>query len=135
MASSATAIASRCRRCWPASQTRSPTKAFSISLRARPGMPIGSGGGFSRCCPNAAGLQITAVLADAEFGDVTAFRRALHRWRLLYAVGVSRHLTVFPGTPAVHVPPSSRTGRPRSQLVLVDDTRPIAVSALALTLP
>ena len=58
----------------------------------------------------AAGLQITAVLADAEFGDVTAFRRALHRWRLPYAVGVSRHLTVFPGTPAVHVPPSGRDG-------------------------
>ena len=83
----------------------------------------------------AAGLQITAVLADAEFGDVTAFRRALHRWRLPYAVGVSRQLTVFVGTPAVHVPPSPRTGRPRSQLVLRDDTRSIAVSALALTLP
>jgi SRSO17 transposase len=83
----------------------------------------------------AAGLQITAVLADAEFGDVTAFRRALHRWRLPYAVGISRHLTVFPGIPAVHVPPSPRTGRPRSQLVLVNDIRPIAVSALALTFP
>jgi SRSO17 transposase len=83
----------------------------------------------------AAGLQLTAVLADAEFGDVTAFRRALDRWRLPYAVGVSRHLTVFPGTPAVHVPPSGRMGRPRSQLVLVDDTRPMAVRALALALP
>jgi SRSO17 transposase len=83
----------------------------------------------------AAGLRITAVLADAEFGDVTAFRRALHRWRLRYAVGVSRHLTVFLGTPRVYVPPNARTGRPRSQLVLVDDTRPIAVSALALMLP
>ena len=83
----------------------------------------------------AARLHITAVLADAEFGDVTAFRRALHRWHLPYAVGVSRHLTVFPGTPAVHVPPSARTGRPRSQLVLVDAARPIAVSAVALTLP
>ena len=83
----------------------------------------------------AARLHITAVLADAEFGDVTAFRRALHRWHLPYAVGISRHLTVFPGTPAVHVPPSARTGRPRSQLVLVDAARPIAVSAVALTLP
>jgi SRSO17 transposase len=83
----------------------------------------------------AAGLQITAVLADAEFGDVTAFRRALHRWRLPYAVGISRHLTVFPGTPAVHVPPSGRMGRPRSQLVLMHDTRPITVRALALALP
>ena len=27
----------------------------------------------------AAGLHLTAVVADAEFGDVTVFRRALHR--------------------------------------------------------
>ena len=65
----------------------------------------------------AAGLHLTAVVADAEFGDITAFRRTLHQWRLPYALGVSRHLTVFRGTPAVHIPPSSRTGRPRSQLV------------------
>src|SRR3984893_13796883 len=41
----------------------------------------------------AAGLQVTAVLAAAGFGDSTAFRGALHRWRLPYAVGISRHLT------------------------------------------
>ena len=35
----------------------------------------------------ASGLTLTAVLADAEFGDVTAFRAALHRLRLPYAVG------------------------------------------------
>src|SRR4051812_45739856 len=67
----------------------------------------------------AAGLQVTAVLADAEFGDVTTFRRALHRWALPYAVGVSRHLTVFSGTPAGPVPPRLWAGRPRSQLGLV----------------
>ena len=60
----------------------------------------------------AAGLQVTVVLADAEFVDVTTFRRAIDRWGLPYAVGVSRHLTVFPGTSAVHVPPSKRVGRP-----------------------
>lgn len=83
----------------------------------------------------AAGLHLTAVVADAEFGDITAFRRLLHQWRLPYALGVSRHLTVFRGTPAVHIPPSSRTGRPRSQLVLVNDNRPITVRAVALALP
>lgn len=83
----------------------------------------------------AAGLHLTAVVADAEFGDITAFRRVLHQWRLPYALGVSRQLTVFRGTPAVHIPPSSRTGRPRSQLVLVHDTRPITVRAVALALP
>jgi SRSO17 transposase len=83
----------------------------------------------------AAGLHLTAVVADAEFGDITAFRRRLHQWRLPYALGISRHLTVFRGAPAVHIPPSSRIGRPRSQLVLVTDTRPITVRALALALP
>lgn len=83
----------------------------------------------------AAGLHLTAVVADAEFGDITAFRRLLHQWRLPYALGVSRHLTVFRGTPAVHIPPSSRTGRPRSQLVLVNDTQPVTVRAVALALP
>ena len=66
----------------------------------------------------AAGLHLTAVVADAEFGDVTAFRRALHQWQLPYAVGVSRHLTVFRGTPAVSIPASAPTGRPRSRPVL-----------------
>jgi SRSO17 transposase len=83
----------------------------------------------------AGGLSVTAVLADAEFGDVTIFRRALHRWKLPYAVGVSRHLTVFRGTPSVHLPPSGRLGRPRTQLVLTEATQPIAVRALALALP
>jgi SRSO17 transposase len=83
----------------------------------------------------AAGLRVTAVVADAEFGDIAAFRRTLQQWRLPYALGVSRHLTVFRGTPAVHIPPSAHTGRPRSQLVLVTKTRPITVRALALALP
>jgi len=80
----------------------------------------------------AAGLHVTGVLADAEFGDMTAFRRVLHQWRLPYALGVSRHLTVFRGTPAVHIPPSPHTGRPRSQLVMTTATRAISVRALAL---
>jgi SRSO17 transposase len=84
----------------------------------------------------AAGLQLTAVVADAEFGDITAFRRLLHQWRLPYALGISHHLTVFRGTPAVHIPPDPRTGRPRSQLVLVNRTTDaITVRALALSLP
>ncbi len=84
----------------------------------------------------AAGLQLTGVVADAEFGDITAFRRLLHQWRLPYALGISRHLTVFRGTPAVHIPPDPRTGRPRSQLVMVDrKTAAMTVRALALGLP
>jgi hypothetical protein len=46
----------------------------------------------------AAGFQITAVLGDAEFGDNTLLRRALHRWQLPYALGISSTLTMFRGT-------------------------------------
>lgn len=49
----------------------------------------------------AAAIAITAVVADAEFGDGTTFRRTLHRLQLAYAVGVSSTLTVFCGTPAM----------------------------------
>ncbi len=46
------------------------------------------------------GIPVTAVLGDAEFGDNATLRRALHRAKLPYALGVSSTLTVFPGTPA-----------------------------------
>ena len=83
-----------------------------------------------------AGLTVTAVAADAEFGDVAAFRRVLHQWRLPYALGISRQITVFRGAPAVHIPPTGPTGRPRSQLTLVDPTTTaVNVRALALSLP
>src|SRR5712692_7095377 len=42
----------------------------------------------------AAGLQIDGVLADAAYGNVTAFRTALDRMGLRYAVGVASRLTV-----------------------------------------
>jgi SRSO17 transposase len=84
----------------------------------------------------AAGLQLTGVVADAEFGDITAFRRLLHQWRLPYALGISHHLTVFRGTPAVHIPSDPRTGRPRSQLVMGErTTAALTVRALAIGLP
>jgi SRSO17 transposase len=83
-----------------------------------------------------AGLEVTGVLADAEFGDVAAFRRILHQWRLPYALGVSRHLTVFRGAPAVHIPASGPTGRPRSQLTMIDPTTTaVSVRELAVGVP
>jgi SRSO17 transposase len=42
----------------------------------------------------AAGLQLDAVLADAAYGNVHAFRTALDRMGLRYAVGVGTQLTV-----------------------------------------
>jgi SRSO17 transposase len=43
----------------------------------------------------AAGIQITAVLGDAEFGDNRTLRQYLHRTGLNYAMGVSSTLTVL----------------------------------------
>lgn len=42
----------------------------------------------------AAGIQIVAVLADAAYGNVLAFRTAVDRMGLRYAVGVAKRLTV-----------------------------------------
>jgi SRSO17 transposase len=84
----------------------------------------------------AAGFDITAVLGDAEFGDNATLRRTLHRLKLPYALGISSTLTVFRGTPKVAVP-TKKPGRsrPTSRLQLVDDTRPVAVRAIAIELP
>ena len=54
----------------------------------------------------ASGITVTAVVADAEFGDCTALRRTLHNMELPYALGVSSHLTVFTGTPRTQSPPT-----------------------------
>jgi SRSO17 transposase len=83
----------------------------------------------------AARFAVTAVLADAEFGDVTAFRTALHRLRLSYAVGISAHLTVFLTRPVLRVPASPRHGRPRTRLQMVNPVAPIAVREVAAAVP
>jgi SRSO17 transposase len=85
----------------------------------------------------AAGLQVTAVVADAGYGDVTLLRRALHNLKLPYALGISSTLTVFGGTPAIHPAPvvrGPRQRRPRATLIDPHET-PVAVSALAAALP
>jgi SRSO17 transposase len=63
----------------------------------------------------AAGVTLTAVVADAEYGDNTTVRQTLHRLRLPYALGISPTLTVFRGTPTLRVdrtqsPPRNRRG-------------------------
>lgn len=79
----------------------------------------------------ASGVRVTGVLADAEFGDNGLFRATLHRSRLPYAVGISSHLTVFRGTPAIAVPRGGPRGRPRTQAVVPSGVHPVAVSVLA----
>lgn len=84
----------------------------------------------------AAGFTVTAVLADAAYGDVTVFREMLHRLHLPYAVGISSDLTVFSGTPRVQIPPSTtRPGRPATQWRVADGEAPVSVRSLVTERP
>jgi SRSO17 transposase len=85
----------------------------------------------------AAGLEVTAVVADAGYGDVTAFRAALHERRLTYAVGISSTTTVFRGTPRLTPPQreAKEQAQRRPRPTLRKQDKPIKVSALAATLP
>jgi SRSO17 transposase len=84
----------------------------------------------------AAGLQMTGVVGDAEYGEPSAFRRAIDRMGLPYALGIRNTLTVFVGRPRViEPPPAPRGGRPRTRLYLAPTEHPIAVGRLAETLP
>lgn len=80
----------------------------------------------------AAGITITAVVADAEFGDCTTLRRTLHRCGLPYALGLSSNVKVFRGTPGLQAPAAQvGRGRPRSRPVLVPGVTAITVGDLA----
>jgi SRSO17 transposase len=84
----------------------------------------------------AAGFTITAVLGDAEFGDVTALRATLHRLQLPYALGISSKLVVFVRRPRQGPPPRQPgPGRPRTRRLLIDGSPAVAVSAVARALP
>ena len=80
-------------------------------------------------------IEVTAVAADAEFGDCMAFRHALHQLRLAYAVGVSSRLTVFLGTPALVSDPRPGRGRPRTRPRVAAGVQTQAISALAAAAP
>ena len=83
----------------------------------------------------ASGLTVTAVLADAEFGEVTAFRAALHRLRLPYAVGIPSHLTVFLQRPRLVRPAPTPRGRPRTRWRMLRVIAPIGVATLIAQQP
>ncbi len=81
-------------------------------------------------------LQIEAVAADAAYGDVTAFRTALEKLGLPYAVGISSTLGVFRGHPFVRPAlPQPKTGRPRTRPVMDGRVRSTSVAALAKQFP
>jgi SRSO17 transposase len=72
-----------------------------------------------------------AVLADASYGDVTAFREALAERGLAYAVGVSKSLGVWPEPPDGAVPNGTGRGRP-TKCMRFGDQKPVSVKELAV---
>jgi len=85
-----------------------------------------------------AGYPHGTVLADAAYGDETAWRERLHQAGLAYAVGIRPATTVWWGRhqPArVPVRGSRASGRPRTRAQRDDLHQPIAVADLARELP
>jgi SRSO17 transposase len=78
-------------------------------------------------------LHVTAVVADAEYGDNSTLRQALHRAKLPYALGISPTLTVFLGTPALRVDRAQR--QPRNRHEGWPEHEAVSVRALAGLLP
>ena len=81
----------------------------------------------------AAGVTLTAVVADAEYGDNSTLRRTLHRLQLPYALGISPTLTVFRGTPTLRVDPTQPP--PRNRRDGWPDHNPVGVRAISDAVP
>ena len=62
----------------------------------------------------AAGVRFGCVLADAGYGSSAPFRQALTARKLAWAVGIPRHLKVYPADVQVIWPVAGR-GRPRKR--------------------
>jgi SRSO17 transposase len=84
----------------------------------------------------AAGVTITAVVADAGYGNMAALRTAIDRLRLPYVVGIASDITAFRGTPEVQPPARHRgAGRPGRRPRVAPGTRWYTVAELAAALP
>jgi len=85
----------------------------------------------------AAGYPRGVVLADAAYGDETAWREKLVGYGLAYAVGIRPGTTVWWGDhqPLTEPTPTGRRGRPRCQLQRDATHQPITVIDLARQLP
>src|SRR5947209_5661659 len=74
------------------------------------------------------------VLADAAYGEVTAFREELEERNLAYAVGISKALAVWPESPGGAVPNGTGRGRP-TKCMRFGGKKPVSVKELALAHP
>jgi SRSO17 transposase len=84
----------------------------------------------------AEGAPQHCVLADAGYGVDTGFRRALDEMGLLYVVGVTSAVVVWPpGVLPLPPAPYEGKGRPPVMPRRTADLQPISVKALAQSLP
>jgi SRSO17 transposase len=82
------------------------------------------------------GVPHGVVLADAGYGNDTAFRSGLTELELEYAVGIQGSTAVWaPGTEPLPAKPWSGHGRPTKRLRRDDAIKPIAAKKLAESLP
>ncbi|KFE72230.1 Mobile element protein [Hyalangium minutum] len=81
-------------------------------------------------------LPLAPVVADAGYGDVTAFREALTERGLSYAVGIASSTSVWtPSQQPLSPKPYSGMGRPPKRLRRHPGHEPVSVKDLALRLP
>lgn len=84
----------------------------------------------------ATGVPMGVVLADAGYGDETAFRDGITEQGMLYAVGIRPATTVWaPGTAPLPPKPWSGRGIRPTRLRREPGHEPVAVKALAMALP
>jgi len=84
----------------------------------------------------ASGIAPGIVLADAGYGDETAFRESVTELGLLYAVGIRPGTSVWaPGTAPLPPKPWSGRGKPPTLLRRAPGHEPIVVKELAMQLP
>jgi len=84
----------------------------------------------------ASGVRPGIVLADAGYGDETAFRDGITRLGMLYAVGIRPATTVWaPGTAPLPPKPWAGRGIRPTRLRREPGHEPLAVKALAMALP
>ena len=83
----------------------------------------------------ATGVPIGIVLADAGYGNETAWREALDKMELEYCVGVQSVTTVWAaGTGPLPPKTKNKIGRPRTRWQRAAGTTPLSVKGLAETL-
>lgn len=83
------------------------------------------------------GVQRATLLADAGYGDATAFREGLTKRGFRYAVGICSKITVWVAGTGPRLPESKpgKRGRPATRLKRDDDHQPLSVLEVAKSLP